>query len=79
METAEGGPKGAKRALGHGGPELRGKAGWFASGAAKAKLDEAVRCAGWVGAGLVRLCESEERTGAAHVRSVEWQRSRDAV
>lgn len=68
LETAEGGPKGARRALSHGGPELRGKTGWFASGAAKAERDEAVR-----------LRESEERTGAAHVRSVEWQRSRDAV
>jgi Ti-type conjugative transfer relaxase TraA len=83
LEVAEGGPRGAERALGHGGPELlgelRGKAGWFASGAAKAEREAAVRCAGALGAGLVRLREAEERAGAAHVRSVEWQKGRDAV
>ena len=83
LEAAEGGPKGAERALDHGGPELlgelRGKAGWFASSAAKTEREAAVRCAGALGAGLVRLREAEERAGAAHVRSVEWQRGRDAV
>lgn len=83
LEAAEGGPRGAEWALKRGGPELlgelRGKAGWFASAAAKAERDAAVRCAGALGAGLVRLREDEERVGAAHVRSVEWQRGRDAV
>ncbi|SHK46485.1 Ti-type conjugative transfer relaxase TraA [Roseomonas rosea] len=83
LEAAEGGPKGAERALDRAGPELlgelQGKAGWFASGAAKMERERATRCAGSVGAGLVRLRESEERAGAAHVRAVEWQKRRDAV
>ena len=83
LERAEGGPQGAERALRHSGPELlgelRGKVGWFASATAKAERDAAVRCAGSIGPGLVRLREAEERAGAAYTRSVEAQRMRDAV
>ncbi len=85
LEAAEGGPLGAKRALSRhdGGPELlgelRGKAGWLASAASKAERDTAVRSAGSVGGGLVRLREAEERAGQGYVRDVEVQRARDAV
>ena len=83
LETAEGGPLGAERTLGHGGPELlgelRGKTGWLASAASKAERDAAVRCGGAVGGGLVRLREAEERAGQGYVRDVDAQRVRDAV
>ncbi len=83
LETAEGGPKGAERVLGHGGPELlgelRGKTGWFASAASKAERDAAVRCGGAIGGGLLRLREAEERAGQGYVRDVDAQRARDAV
>ena len=83
LEAAEGGPQGAEHALRHGGPELlgelRGKVGWFASAAAKAERDAAVRCAGSIGPGLVQLREAEDRAGGAYARSVEAQRVRDAV
>jgi Ti-type conjugative transfer relaxase TraA len=85
LEAAEGGPKGAERALHRhdGGPELlgelRGKVGWFVSAASKAEREVAVRCAGSVGGGLVRLREAEERAGQGYVRDVDAQRARDAV
>jgi len=85
LEQAEGGPRSAERALRRhdGGPELlgelRGKAGWFASAASKAEREAAVRCAGSVGGGLVRLREAEERAGQGYVRDVEAQRARDLV
>jgi len=85
LEQAEGGPLGAERALRRhdGGAELlgelRGKVGWFASAASKAERDTAVRCAGSVGGGLVRLREAEERAGQGYVRDVEAQRARDTV
>jgi len=85
LEQAEGGPLGAERALRRhdGGAELlgelRGKVGWFALAASKAERDTAVRCAGSVGGGLVRLREAEERAGQGYVRDVEAQRARDTV
>jgi len=83
LEAAEGGPKGAERALAHGGAELlgesRGKAGWFASAASKVERETAVRCAGAVGGGLLRLREAEERAGRGYVAEVEAQRARDEV
>ncbi len=83
LEQAEGGPKGAERTLAHGGAELlgelRGKTGWFTSAASKAERDTAVRCAGAVGGGLVRLREAEERAGRSYVAEVEAQRARDMV
>jgi len=83
LEAAEGGPRGAERALGHGGPELlgelRGKVGWFASAASKAERDTAERCAAAVPSGVVRLRETEERAERGYTGSVEAQRARDAV
>ena len=85
LEAAEGGPRSAERALSrHDGRaellgELRGKAGWLASAASKAERDTAVRCAGSVGGGLVRLREAEERAGQGYAAGVEAQRVRDAV
>jgi hypothetical protein len=85
LEQAEGGPLGAERALRRhdGGAELlgelRGKAGWFASASSKAEREAAVRCAGSVGGGLVRVREVEERAGQGYVRDVEAQRARDTV
>jgi len=83
LEAAEGGPLGAERTLGHGGPELlgelRGKTGWFAGAASKTERDAAVRCGGAVGGGLLRLREAEERAGQGYVRDVDAQRARDGV
>ena len=85
LEAAEGGPKGAERALGRhdGGPELlgelRGKTGWFTSAVSRAERDTAERCARAVGGGLVGLREAEERAWQGYVRGVEAQRARDAV
>ncbi len=83
LRQAEGGPLGAERALGHGGPELlgelRGKVGWLASAAAKAERAVAVRCGGSLAGGLQRVRETEERAGQAYVSGVEAQRVRDAV
>ena len=83
LETAEGGPKGAERALRHGGAallgELRGKSGWLASAASKADRAVAERSAQAIPAGLVRLREAETQAGQGYVAAVEAQRARDAV
>ena len=83
LEQAEGGAPGAKRTLEQGGPallgELEGKSGWFASASSKAERAAAVRCAGSIGGGLVRLREAEEGAGRRYTAAVEAQRLQDAV
>jgi Ti-type conjugative transfer relaxase TraA len=82
LEVAEGGPSGAEwvlrqqpEVLG----ELRGRAGWFALGAAREERAGALRSAEAVARGLVDLRAAEARAGQAYVREVEAQRARDAV
>jgi len=85
LEYAEHGPHDAARTLGasYGGPELlgelRGKTGWFASAAAKAEREAAVRCAASVGRGFVQLREAEAQARKHYVVVVEAQRVRDRV
>jgi hypothetical protein len=85
LALSEGGSRSVEHFLRQqeGGPEvlgeLRGKTGWFASAAEKAERAAAVRCAGSVGGGLVRLQDAEERAGQRYVREVEVQRVRDQV
>ncbi len=80
---AEGGPLGLERALGHGGPELlgelRGKAGWLASSAAKAERATAQRCGDALPEALKRVREAEEAARRFYVAGVEAQRARDQV
>ena len=80
---AEGGPLGLERALRHGGPELlgelRGKAGWLASSAAKGERVVAERCGGALAGGLERVREAEAHVEKAYVSGVEAQRARDLV
>ena len=81
LERAEGGPGGVEQALRE--PEilgeLRGKTGWFASGAAKAEREGALRCVEAVARGLAGLRAAEARAGERYVRDVTAQRARDAI
>ncbi|MFZ4411216.1 MAG: hypothetical protein ACOYOH_28005, partial [Paracraurococcus sp.] len=83
LEQAESGPRGAARALRQGGAallgELRGKTGWFAAKVSQAEREQAERCAGSIGPGLVRLREVQEHAAGRYLGEVEAQRARDAV